>query len=103
VEQLNSAGLCATIVQWEEYKQHLVAASKVQRYAGKLCRALPVIEAIVKSNFTTLSTSKTQRLCLEAGFDLADANLSTQELGRSIALSVHPVLDVMYPTTKAMN
>jgi thioester reductase-like protein len=97
VEELNVAGLCATIVSWDEYEQRLVAARKVHRYAGKLCGALPVIETTLKAQITTLSTSKTQRFCLEAGFDLADANLSAQELGGSIALSVQSALDIMRP------
>jgi hypothetical protein len=97
LEELNSAGLCATIVSWEEYEQRLVAARKVHRYAGKLCGALPVIEATLKSNVTTLSTSKTQRVFLEAGFDLTDSNLSAQELAGSIALSAQSALDIMHP------
>ena len=100
---MNSAGLCATIVPWEEYEQRLVAAGEVRPYAKKLCRALHVIGAVLKTDFTTLSTSKTQRVCLEAGFDLADANLSIQELEDSIALSVQSALDIMDAKTKVMN
>jgi hypothetical protein len=104
VEELNSVGLCATIVPWEEYKCCLVAAAKVHRYAEKIPRgALPVIETTFKTHWTTLSTTKMQRVCLEqAGFNLADADLLAQELGGSIALSAQPVLDLMDTTTEVV-
>jgi thioester reductase-like protein len=99
MEMLTSAGLCATIVPWEEYKERLKAACKVYSYARKLYCGLPLIESLFKRQLVTLSTSKMQQVCLEeAGFDLAAANLEAKALNGSIALSMQSLLEKVEPS-----
>jgi hypothetical protein len=99
VEMLTSAGLCATIVPWNEYKERLKAVSKVYSYARKLYCCLPLLETLFQTHLVTLSTSKMQQVCLEkAGLDLAGANLEAKALNGSIGMSMQSLLEKVEPT-----
>jgi thioester reductase-like protein len=101
MELMTSAGLCATIVPWEEYKERLKAACKVHSYAKKLYFALPLVELVCKSQMTTLSTSKMQQVCLEeAGFDLAGGNLEAKEMNKCIGMSMQSLLEEKVEPTR---
>jgi len=81
VAMLNEAGLGVSIVPWEDYKAQLKETCINHENPSKLWKGLPILEASLCYHWTTLCTSKMQRICQdEANFNLStEGNLSSDD------------------------